>query len=671
MLLAQKNARPGPEVINGATRLFSGLADLDYKPGYNNHTYFQYLSNNKNDISLLGAYYPEEIFDKYIIRVSGKGFTVVNHPSEVYGLPDAHECIDGNLPLCLVLDIDARQKPDPMNPELPSLDKYKITREDLLSRILIAYANIMYSDLKHLVPLNAFTLASLSNANKCSWYIVYSYARFIDYRDFRGFVEKIADKIEKPYSDLRLLGLAKEGRVKRPAISSVKEEYHELEDYLPIEDETTLSNGASLVIAKYEWLEIGKIGNGFIHFQAQLYEACPICEIKHEKDQLYGFLRMTEISAKSKREIVKKIGDAISNPHPLVGLLEMIINVEKLKDAPEVYSDFLGIEKMTILIRSPPETWKTTTLREIIMVLKNKVHDFSSLLCRIWVTYQKSLSNESKTKLDKLKASVQVESLFRIEFTARPFVAILDEANAIMRQMSSGTNAREFENAIRNVLRSARHVLAMDAFANTLTLTFLQTYHGENIRIVDNKYQPRIGETVEFIYDLNSKAEAMRIGYEFLRQGKRVAFVFTGAVMARALIEKASKLLKPDNSPVRARVYYGDMDGKQRQKDFSNINITWGELDCVAYTNTVEAGISFEITGHFNVVIAITNIATPVHVEAFAQMLYQIRDCPCRIISVFYQKNSNELFCSPGHENIRAELESARPNNLPTAIKGH
>jgi hypothetical protein len=96
-----------------------------------------------------------------------------------------------------------------------------------------------------------------------------------------------------------------------------------------------------------------------------------------------------------------------------------------------------------------------------------------------------------------------------------------------------------------------------------------------------------------------------------------------------------------------------------------------GELDCVAYTNTVEAGISFEVTGHFDIIIAITNIATPVHVEALAQMLYRIRDCPRRIVSLFYQKNSNELFHPPGRENIRAELASARPNNLPTAIKGH
>ncbi|GBC19776.2 hypothetical protein GLOIN_2v1842826 [Rhizophagus irregularis DAOM 181602=DAOM 197198] len=638
------------------------------------------LTPDKDDVALLDTYDPEEILNKYIVRVAGKGFTVVDHPSEVYGFPDAHECIDGNLPLRLVLDIDARQKPDPMNPKFPSLDESKISREDLLSKILIACVDIINTDLNFAI-LDAFTLASSSNANKCSWHIVYKYARFIDYRDLKGFVEKVADKVGKPYSkfidiglykyrfSLRLLGSAKEDRVKRPAISSVKKGYHKLEDYLvqpkwnaseiwpqtfspekeekkfqPIEDETALSNGASLVIAKYGWLEIRKIGNGFVHFQAQLYEACPICEIKHEKDQLYGFLRK---------------------------LSETMINVEKLKDAPEVYPDFLGIKKMTTLIRSPLGTWKTTTLREIIMALKNKIHDLSSLPCYIWVSYQKSLSNESKTKLDELKASVQVESLFRIEFTARPFVAILDEANAIMRQMFSGTNARESENAIRDVLRSARHVLAMDAFANKSTLTFLQTYRGENICIVDNKYQPRIGETVEFIYDPNSGAEAMRIGYDLLRQGKRVAFVSTGAVMARALVEKASKLFKPDNSPVKARAYYGNMDGKQRQKDFSNIDVAWGELDCVAYTNTVEAGISFEVTGHFDIVIAITNITTPVHVEALAQMLYRIRDCPCRIVSVFYQKNSNELFRPPGRENIRAELESARPNNLPTSIKGH
>ena len=33
--------------------------------------------------------------------------------------------------------------------------------------------------------------------------------------------------------------------------------------------------------------------------------------------------------------------------------------------------------------------------------------------------------------------------------------------------------------------------------------------------------------------------------------------------MAWALVNKASKLQRPDNSPVRACAYYGNMDGKQ------------------------------------------------------------------------------------------------------------
>ncbi|PKK47796.1 hypothetical protein RhiirC2_803632, partial [Rhizophagus irregularis] len=122
--------------------------------------------------------------------------------------------------------------------------------------------------------------------------------------------------------------------------------------------------------------------------------------------------------------------------------------------------------------------------------------------------------------------------------------------------MNSGANARESENAMCDILRTAQHVLAMDAFANESTLTFLKAYRGENIRVIDNKFQPLIGKTVEYLYNPNSGAEAMRIGCELLQQGKRVAFVLTSCNMARALVEKASKLQRPDNSPVRARAYY-------------------------------------------------------------------------------------------------------------------
>jgi hypothetical protein len=192
--------------------------------------------------------------------------------------------------------------------------------------------------------------------------------------------------------------------------------------------------GAGLVTAKYGWLEVGDIRKGFVNFQAKSYEACPICEIKHERDQLYGFLLRSGcfvlrcyrqkqykpdhkglvfkgasdiIKPKEipKQKIVDRLANAIAKPRPLVELPGKVINVKKLKDAPESYPDFLSSEKTTTLIRSSPATWKTTTLREIIMALKDKVHDISSLPCFIWISYRKSLSNESKAKLDLLKAS--------------------------------------------------------------------------------------------------------------------------------------------------------------------------------------------------------------------------------------------------------------------------
>ena len=84
-------------------------------------------------------------------------------------------------------------------------------------------------------------MASLSDANKCSWHIIFTYARFVDYREPHGFTKEVIKSVGKPYSkfidvglpksrfSLRILGSAKEGCVKRPAIEHV---FNRLEYYL-------------------------------------------------------------------------------------------------------------------------------------------------------------------------------------------------------------------------------------------------------------------------------------------------------------------------------------------------------------------------------------------------------------------------------------------------------
>jgi hypothetical protein len=98
------------------------------------------------------------------------------------------------------------------------------------------------------------------------------------------------------------------------------------------------------------------------------------------------------------------------------------------------------------------------------------------LFCFSCVSYRKTLTNEIKAKVEILQnlglricqyqevegslaisdwdvIIVQVESTHRIALHGRrPYVVILDEVNAIMRQMSSGVHARESENTMRDLL---------------------------------------------------------------------------------------------------------------------------------------------------------------------------------------------------------------------------
>ncbi|RHZ44394.1 hypothetical protein Glove_734g16 [Diversispora epigaea] len=120
--------------------------------------------------------------------------------------------------------------PNLINPKLPSLDDKKIT-------------------------------PSSSNDNKCSWRIIYSYARFIDYRELQGFTKKGAEIVE--------------GHIKRPTISSVKNGFQKLDDYLvqpkriilrsaeeeyqPIDDENALVKGANIVIEKMDGFRLEEL----------------------------------------------------------------------------------------------------------------------------------------------------------------------------------------------------------------------------------------------------------------------------------------------------------------------------------------------------------------------------------------------------------------------------
>ncbi|CAG8486342.1 1410_t:CDS:10, partial [Scutellospora calospora] len=441
------------------------------------------------------------------------------------------------------------------------------------------------ADVLSLIPncipfLNSFALASSSNAEKY-------------YRELKGFTEKVIELVEEPYSkfiniglpklcfSLQLLGSAKKEHIKRPAISSINKGFKNFDNYLlaeeefkPIDNNDALVKGANLAIAEYRWLQIRRIEKGFINFQVQSVKEYPIYDIKYDKDQLYGYIQ------KNRYFVLKES-----------------INVKEMEDALDVFSDFLNEEPSTTLIHSA-------------------------------VSYRKTLSNESEAKLKELeKFNFRIESILRLGFQrGYSCIAILDKANATMRQMASRVYTQESANAICNLLNIATHVVAIDAFANNSTLAFLKFYQGENDHVIDNKYQLRKRKIVKFLYNPNKGLEGIRRGFKILQE-----------------------------------------DEKQRQDNFANIDTTWSTLDCVIYTSTVEASIFFEISSYFDTIIGITNITTPVHIEAFAQILIASTEAILELILVEDTEKINRNKISHTIKNTEKKIKGADAESIANA----
>src|SRR5207248_7651717 len=76
---------------------------------------YSFLFSNEKGSSLYNAYGRSEVKDKLVIKIDQDSdralkFSVADDISEVYGLPGIHECINGQKPLRVMIDIDVLQE---------------------------------------------------------------------------------------------------------------------------------------------------------------------------------------------------------------------------------------------------------------------------------------------------------------------------------------------------------------------------------------------------------------------------------------------------------------------------------------------------------------------------------------------------------------------------------
>ncbi len=185
---------------------------------------YSFLFLNKKGSSLYNAYDRNEMEDKLVIKIDqddrAPKFSVADDISEVYGLPGIHECINSQKPLRAVIDIDITQE---------DMEANRVKPSSVFVHICCSFIRTLYHilDCSWEDILKGLVIATSSDLSKCSYHILYALALLIDHHELKAFTELVytitGEKFDK-YIDrglpgqnfnLRLIGLAKKGRVKR------------------------------------------------------------------------------------------------------------------------------------------------------------------------------------------------------------------------------------------------------------------------------------------------------------------------------------------------------------------------------------------------------------------------------------------------------------------------
>jgi len=304
---------------------------------------YSFLFPNEKGSSLYNAYDRSEVEDKLVIKIDQDGdhapkFSVADDISEVYGLPGIHKCINGQKPLRAVIDIDASQK---------DMETTGVKAQEVFFRICLSFIRALYRildcDWKDI--LNGLVIATSSDPSKCSYHILYAPALLIDHRELKAFTELVYTITGKKFGmfidrklsghnfNLRLIGSAKKGRVKRILQFSLDNGWNELEHtrvqpptslrlkvrsrMLSIEKNNNplrisvgsdiLQKYAELVLQKHssylrDWNIEEKDSENFVYFNLKaLLLECPLCKRIHDKDQRW----FGRVCASSGKFIVK------------------------------------------------------------------------------------------------------------------------------------------------------------------------------------------------------------------------------------------------------------------------------------------------------------------------------------------------------------------------------
>jgi len=252
----------------------------------------------------------------------------------------------------------------------------------------------------------------------------------------------------------------------------------------------------------------------------------------------------------------------------------------------------------TILVQSHMGTGKTTQMKAmcvgapsvIVITARQSYADMiSSEFAAKFVDYRKIKGAEINA--DFLICSVQSAHKVKRDYD----LVFLDECETLLASCSPNlTHHKHYlENVmtLERIVRTARCVVAMDAFVTNRSLYFLSSLR-PFVRLVINPTLPYKRTSLLFTKDKGGMGGFREHLVNVVKSGKRVISVWGTKPESDIMLSVKG---------VEAEVYHKDTDAKIKARDFASVNTYWALKQWIGYTPVVTIGLNYQGSPAFDV----------------------------------------------------------------------
>jgi hypothetical protein len=253
-----------------------------------------------------------------------------------------------------------------------------------------------------------------------------------------------------------------------------------------------------------------------------------------------------------------------------------------------------------------------------------------------WVVY-----NALKGEIDLRKTPfviIQLESLARINMESlsnpeKKTVFLVDEFNSIVVQLKSTCgNVVQSAAVFSHLFQHANNVIVMDGFLVQETLDIAEKYAGEPAHLILNTFKSRADHKFEFT---SKRKKTISWMLDCIARGER----HICPCFAKCTAKQIYKMAKRRFGDTKKVILYTN----EHQWDGTDVNKAWKDADLVIFTSTIDCGVSFELSNHFDCCTAFLNNAGAPTFEAALQMISRARDVKAfRICIVTYKQGEEQ-----------------------------